>query len=166
MSRAFSTRQIMLPKTISVLVLQSSPRTSAIVCNSCFSNFLTTVVRCFISSSISISKQLPLSVFSFFMLGCSPSLSIFLLEKKATSFSSTVSKLASDPSSERSFCEFLSVSEVDTDSSLLGSDCPFFWIPLYFLVFCLCRVAQYTKQGTTYSLYGTILVCARTLLLL
>ena len=57
-----------------------------------------------------------------FVQGSSASLSIFLLNEKLVSFSSTVSKLAEDSSSELSFCGFVPASEVDIDSSSSLSD--------------------------------------------
>ena len=92
---AVSTRQIMLPITPSISPFQFIPGASITFWDSCFSSSLTTVVSCLIMSSM--SKQLSLSGFCFLLDGSSPSLSIFLLE---ISFSSTVSKLTSDPSSE------------------------------------------------------------------
>ena len=69
-----------------------------------------------------MSEQLSLSGFCFLLVDFSPSIWIFLLEVKPVSFSSTVTKLASDSPSEGSFCEFVSVLDVD---SLFGPNDPF-----------------------------------------
>ena len=88
--------------------------------------------------------------FLFLLVGASHSVLIFLFEVKPISFYSTVSKLVSDLSLETLILLYLSLMVY------------FVGIPFQFEFFWLCRAAQYNKQGTTYSLYSTILVCAPT----
>ena len=88
--------------------------------------------------------------FLFLLVGASHCVSIFLFEVKPKSFSSTVSKLVSDLSLQTLIPLYLSLMV------------HFVSIPFQFEFFWLCRAAQYNKQGTTYSLYSTILVCAPT----
>ena len=121
MSHIVSTRQIMLPITPSISVLRSSPKTSATFWNSYLSYSLATVVSCLIMSSI--LKQLSLFGVYVFVHGPSTSQLMFLLLKKPVSFSSTVTNLADDSSSEFSFCKFVPFLEGDINSSSSLSEC-------------------------------------------